>query len=458
MIVIPMLIFPVAGYLIGNFTPRKWQTYTTILVQESANLNPFLKDWSVKTNLKERITSLRSLLHSRHMLLSVGHELGLIESKVSTSENEKWVSKMSEALQVDLVGKDLVKLTYTAESSEKIDIILEAVTERFLANLLAPELTSLKASEEFLLQQINLRRGELTQAETQLANFKRDNASNLPSLYGAHENQLTRLNKALADKRVGLESAIESKKYMRLRLMQIDPIIGRLEEDIITARSKLAMLRSRYTDNHSKVEATVRNLKRLEREHKALSSKAAKIDPDDYEQLWDLANHMKGIDEDSALSVLLVNQLQSLQNADQQVMELNIEIASLEKQVDKFKESIEKYGAMEMKLTELNRDLNVKRTLYNNLLERFEKAKVTGALGIFEQPERIKVIDTPYKPNSPTNLPIYLFILGGLLGGMGVGGALALFTELMDTTIRSREHLEKILKAPVLTRIPYIPH
>lgn len=458
MIVIPMLIFPIVGYFIGSFTPRKWQTYTTILVQESAKLNPFLEDWSVKTNLKERITSLRSLLHSRHMLLSVGYDLNMINSKLSTAENERWVSSMSRALQVELVGKDLVKLTYTTNSVDKIDVILTVVSKRFLDNLLAPELTSLKASEEFLLQQINSRREELAEAEAELADFKRENASHLPSLYGAHENQLTRLNNDLSAKRVNLASAIESKKYMRLRLMQIDPVIGRLEEDIISTRGELGMLRSRYTDNHSKVESALRDLERLEKEHKQRAHKAANLNPDDYGQLWGLANHMKGVDEDSALSVLLVGQLQSLQKADQEVMELNIEISSLEKQVKKFKDSIEKYGAMEMKLTELSRDLNVKRTLYNDLLERFEKAKVTGALGIFEQPERIKIIDKPYKPNMPTNLPIFLFVIGGLIGGMGVGGALALLTELMDTTIRNRDNLEQILQAPVLTRIPYIPH
>ena len=109
---------------------------------------------------------------------------------------------------------------------------------------------------------------------------------------------------------------------------------------------------------------------------------------------------------------------------------------------------------MERQLLTLERDLKVKRSLYSDLLFRFEKAKITGALGKFEQPERIKIIDEPYKPSSPTNSPLSVFLLAGIIGGIFLGGGLALFAEITDTSIRARYQLELITSTPVITRLP----
>ncbi|MFC1751045.1 chain-length determining protein, partial [Pseudomonadota bacterium] len=109
-------------------------------------------------------------------------------------------------------------------------------------------------------------------------------------------------------------------------------------------------------------------------------------------------------------------------------------------------------------MAELERDLDVKRNLYSDLLERFEKARVTGALGRFEQPERIKVIDEPYTPSRPTNLPLIIFIIAGGIGGIALGAALTLLAEVTDTTVRRRDQLTDILGVPVITRVPPLQH
>ena len=78
LIVTPMLILPVLGGIAGHFAPKTYETKMTILIQEPGKLNPFLEDLSVKTNLKERMPALSSLLTSRHVMQSVAADLGMI--------------------------------------------------------------------------------------------------------------------------------------------------------------------------------------------------------------------------------------------------------------------------------------------------------------------------------------------------------------------------------------------
>jgi len=456
LIVVPTIIFPIIATVICIITPRIWETHTTILVQESAKMNPFLEDLSISTDLENRITTLNTLLHSRHMLINVGKDLDMINEQSQRIEIDKFVTKLSSSLGVKLISKDVVKIVYRANTPEKIDKVLLAIRARFLEKLLAPELSAIAASETFLTEQLRLKKGELQSSEQSLANFKEKNTDSLPRLYSANSSRFAQLNDLIEQRKVELSGAIAAKKTIRTRLAQVDPVMSEIEQHIVATKGELAILRSRYTDKHSKVQTALRTLDQLENEKTAQSKASYKMSAVDLNRLWGIANKMKDGEVDGNQNILLVSQLKELQMASGRVEQIKEELKSLENQANTLKISIVGTGNMERQLLELERDLKVKRDLYGDLLSRYEMAKITGALGKFEQPERIKIIDEPYIPSIPNNFPLSIFILAGVIGGISLGGGMALFIEMADTSIRSKKQLELITCAPVLTRLPKI--
>jgi polysaccharide chain length determinant protein (PEP-CTERM system associated) len=454
LILLPVLLLPVIAMLACYISPRVWQTHTTILVQESAKMNPFLEDLSVATDLENRMTTLDTLLHSRHMLIGVGRDLTLINDDSTDFEKDQLVKKLSAALKVKLIGKDLVKLVYSTDEPDNMINILLVVRERFLEKLLAPELSAIDASESFLTKQLTLKTIDLQESELRLANFKRYNAEHLPRLYSANSERFSQLSMLLEQRKIELSGAIASKTTIRTRLAQVDPVMSQIEQNIVETKSELAILRSRYTDNHSKVQTALRKLSQLEDERETQSKTSYKITEVDLNRLWEMASSIRNGEIDNNQNHLLVSQLQELQLADSQVEKIKEEINSTEKQVNALKASLAGSGEMERQLLALERDLKVERGLYNDLLYRNEKAKITGALGKFEQPERIKIIDEPYQPSSPNNFPLSVFLLAGIFGGVFLGCGLALFAEIADTSIRARHQLELITSSPVITRLP----
>ena len=137
-------------------------------------------------------------------------------------------------------------------------------------------------------------------------------------------------------------------------------------------------------------------------------------------------------------------------------IQIQQEIQSIIDQITTIESNVKNVGTVERELMDIERDLEVKRTLYDELLERFEKATVTGALGRFEQPERIKVIDQPFVPSTPDNLPMIVFFIAGLIAGLGLGVGVALIIEYSDTSLRYIEDLEAITGVSVVARIPRI--
>jgi len=114
------------------------------------------------------------------------------------------------------------------------------------------------------------------------------------------------------------------------------------------------------------------------------------------------------------------------------------------------------YGENSSEFSRLERDLNIKRNLYDDLILRYEKARITGSLGIFERDKRVKVIDLPFTPTAPVNSPLYFFIFSGLLGGILLGCSFAVILELCDTSLRRRDRLEELTGVPVLSRISFL--
>ena len=237
LVIIPMLIMPIIGTIIGFSGEKTYQNYTSILIQEPALFNPFLEDLAVATNLEDRMPGLKSLVHSRHVLTAVGQELGYLDEDDNNDVIENYVRYMSYKLSIDLVGTDLVKIYYRASSPKHMKAVLEAVTEQLISQIIAPEQSSVKGSAQFLNEQLELRHIDLIKAEQTLADYKSKNSEKLPELHASNVAEAQRLTRTMAEKRTELAGARAQLSAARQKLSQANPMLGNLEKVILDLRS-----------------------------------------------------------------------------------------------------------------------------------------------------------------------------------------------------------------------------
>lgn len=454
LIVIPILLMPIIGLTIGKLAPKYYDSHTSMLIQETAKMNPFLEDLAVSSMLKERLSSLQTLLHSRHILGLVAEERGYTHQSMSPQAIDNAVAELSNNLSVTMAGKDLIRIDYRSHNPEGMRDTLDAVSRHFTEQLLAPERSSMKDSSQFLADNIDQRRKGLNIAEEKLAAFKSRKDTILPEMQISSLDRLTKLKQRLYERQAELAGAEKRLGSLDLQLSKTNPVIGKIEEQIIRIRGELTLLQAQYTPLHSKVQGKIRNLNRLEEERSRLLSQTQ---PGlSSEQLWDIASS-NSVEDLAKAPPILLSQLEELQKATSKVDALTEETRVLESMIKDIEEQATQFGQNEKELHQLQRDLVLKRELYNDLVERFEMAKLTHSLGVFEQEKRVKIIDRPYKPSSPSNLPNVLFIIAGLAGGIGLGIGLAVIAELCDTTIRRKDEIMALSSAPVLSRIPPQP-
>ncbi|EGQ7654214.1 chain-length determining protein [Vibrio parahaemolyticus] len=453
MIVIPMLVLPILGFGVSKLVPTTYVAHTSMLIQETAKMNPFLQDIAVSTMLKDRLSALSTLLKSRHVLYSVAKEQGLIDDDMGAKEQEFIIKDLASRLSVQQLGKDFIQIQLKSGKAQGMESMLTSVSNRFVEQLLAPERSSIKDSSHFLTIHINKRREELDKAEHAFAEYKNTYSHATPEMQAQSLTRLASLKQTLAEKEAELAGVTRSLGSLDQQLSKTNPVIGKIEEQIIEIRSELTLLRAKYTEAHSLVQGKLRELKRLEQERTVLlSSKQPELNSN---QLWDIASNAT-VSSLGEAQPLLVSQLHQLQIMRSRFESLTEETVSLQKMIQELESNAHRFGSTATEINRLARDVAVKREMYDDLVERYEMAQLTGSLGVFEENKRVKIIDAPFTPTIPSNLPSIVFIILGFIGGAGLGVGLATLLELADNSVRSRRALEKHLGVPVITTLPKV--
>ncbi|HCE2454543.1 TPA: GumC family protein [Vibrio parahaemolyticus] len=453
MIVIPMLVLPILGFGVSKLVPTTYVAHTSMLIQETAKMNPFLQDIAVSTMLKDRLSALSTLLKSRHVLYSVAKEQGLIDDDMGAKEQEFIIKDLASRLSVQQLGKDFIQIQLRSGKAQGMESMLTSVSNRFVEQLLAPERSSIKDSSHFLTIHINKRREELDKAEHAFAEYKNTYSHATPEMQAQSLTRLASLKQTLAEKEAELAGVTRSLGSLDQQLSKTNPVIGKIEEQIIEIRSELTLLRAKYTEAHSLVQGKLRELKRLEQERTVLlSSKQPELNSN---QLWDIASNAT-VSSLGEAQPLLVSQLHQLQIMRSRFESLTEETVSLQKMIQELESNAHRFGSTATEINRLARDVAVKREMYDDLVERYEMAQLTGSLGVFEENKRVKIIDAPFTPTIPSNLPSLVFIILGFIGGAGLGVGLATILELADNSVRSRRALEKHLGVPVITTLPKV--
>jgi uncharacterized protein involved in exopolysaccharide biosynthesis len=109
----------------------------------------------------------------------------------------------------------------------------------------------------------------------------------------------------------------------------------------------------------------------------------------------------------------------------------------------------------EAELSELTRDYEVNRDIYQDLLKRRENARVSRNLET-DQKGRMTLYEAAFLPVRPTGIRFLHFMIGGLLLGILIPVGLFYLFQQADPRIRSIEVIREEMGLPVLAVMPIL--
>ena len=454
LIVIPLLAMPVAGVMSGLTAPDRFSASMTLLVQEPAAINPFLEDLTISTDLKDRMDALVAQMGTATALRAIAEVAGWIGPQMDETEQLARVEALGRDMRIRLIGKEVVEISFSSPQAQGIAAVVEAIGARFTQDLLAPAQSSVMASEAFLSEERARFERELAAAETELGAFKAANAESLPALHARNVEALATTRARLGELRADLAGKEAQLGRNQRRLAETDPIIGRIDARIGEVEAQLAGLLVRYTENHSQVRRARAEVAALSERREALRQ-GVLAGPgrgwegeDGTERLWNMLSEAT-----PETRSLLQDQLGALQDAKAEIDRMESQIASLEDREAALDLRVRAFAEVERQIAALEREVEVKRELLSRLSERYEMARVTGALGREATPDLVRVVDAPYDPLASDTLPLAVYLLAGIAGGLALGAGLAFGAEMLDTTITRPAMVADLTGVPLLARL-----
>ena len=127
-----------------------------------------------------------------------------------------------------------------------------------------------------------------------------------------------------------------------------------------------------------------------------------------------------------------------------------------EQQLEEERKRMERIAERQAELAELTRDYDVTRSIYEDMLERKERARLSMTLDIEGQGVTFRVQEPANFPIQPDGLRFLHFVMAGpLLGVLFPLGLLVVYVYF-DPRIRFASSLESISSVPILGVVPHM--
>jgi polysaccharide chain length determinant protein (PEP-CTERM system associated) len=445
--------------LIGWFGVAVWpNTYTAtgrIYVDSRGVLGPLLSGLAVDPGVDAEAEVMKQTLLSRPNLEKLARETDR-DLEVSTiSERQALIKDLERSTTITSNASSIFEIQFQDEDPKRARDSVQALIDIFVERNLGANREEMDSAHRFIDQQIQYYEGKLEDAEQRLANFKQRNDGLLPGP-GGYRSRLETATASLLEAQNALQDAITTRDVLQEQLRSIFPTIALGSETSglgppSYASAQLAELEARlgdllrvYTDRHPQVIGLRKRIKELEAERKA-----------------ELEGLRSAVENNQFSGIGIPNP--TFSQIKYKLVEQEALIATLKDRVTRQQQAVDTLErrqlavpVIEAEFSQLNRDYDVLKSKYEELLSRRESAKISGDREATGQRSQFRIVDPPVTPGFPSGPNRPLLLSAVLVLGVGAGIAVALGLSLLNTAYVTVRQLRDDIGLPVLGAISAI--
>ncbi|SFR58956.1 polysaccharide chain length determinant protein, PEP-CTERM locus subfamily [Marinobacter daqiaonensis] len=434
-----------AGILaLGYLTPKSYTSTSILYADSSSILQPLLRGSAEVTPI-DRINEAREMLQSRSYLEQVAFDAGLLTGGEDEQQKNSVIGGLRNALNMKVSNRNFLELSYTSGDPDKSFRVLSSALNRFVERTSSKKRSESQNAFEFIDAQVKTYQRQLEEAEQRLKEFR---ASNQDGTESNVQTRIERLRSEIENLKLEIQQSQSEVELTREQLAGEQPYrsinlnAGQSEVDrqIAQVRGTLSELRLRYHDSHPDVVSALAQLEELQ-ERKARGDVGAQ------------SGSVSEVIENPVYENLRLK----LSEAQTRLEVQRNRLASVERLLEEAFERSERVAANQAELSELTRDYNVTKDVYEDMLQRREKARLSMTLDVEGQGVNYRIQEPASYPTRWDGLQLHqVGMAGPFLGGTMVLGLLVALV-MFDNRVRSSRTLLTQLpdNIPVLASIPH---
>ncbi|MEO8364941.1 MAG: XrtA system polysaccharide chain length determinant [Pseudoxanthomonas sp.] len=434
--------------VVGLLLPKNYLVSTTILAQESGIIQPLLEGRAVATGVTDRAGIARQVIYSRRVLEEALKTGGWLADGPSAVKQDRLVEEIKERIRITAPRPELVQISYQDSDAARTYKVTERLSEMFIRESLAAKKRESREAYEFIDSRVGEYHKKLTDAETNLQNYRSANVDAQPGSVTDVNTRISALRTQVEQTRMSLleqrsrQSALSGQLSGESAVTAVQTRESLYRAQMLGLQSQLDTLLLSYTDQYPDVVrirhqiADIQLAMKQEEERRAQGPQQA------------------GTFADSQMNPMYQELRSQSAAASREAAATQTRMGIAESMLDEELNRSRRIAASESALAELTRDYEVNRDIYQDLLRRRENARVSMELDREQRGLTLRVQDPPIMPVRPTGLRFLHFALGGLLLAVVIPLALLFLLIRFDPHIRSVRLLQKYADRPMLTVVP----
>ena len=422
----------VVGSLVVLAVPDKYEATARVFVDTQSILKPLMSGLAVQPNVDQQVAMLSRTLISRPNVEKLVRMADLDLATGDKKAQDALIDHLTQTLEIKNLGRDnLYILSYRDTNPEKARKVIQSLVSIFVESSLGATRKDSDTARKFIDEQIKVYVAKLEDAERRLKEFKLKNietqttdGQDMAGQLGAISAQLRQARLELreaenardaARKQLDVERALTANSLLSDKPMVIST--PEVDARIEVQRRNLDALLQRFTDEHPDVMGArrlIRELEELKRREIQELRKTAIANP-------------TAVGSNNSLAYQELSRVMAMSEV--QVASLNARVAEYELRYSRAREAMKTAPQIEAEFAQLNRDYDINKKNYNDLVSRRESASMSGELESASGVADFRLIDPPRtspKPVAPNRLLLMpMALLFSLAAGFGISFVLS---------------------------------
>lgn len=438
----------IVGGAVVTIVPERFEASAQVYVNTQTMLKPLMKDITFQPDIDQQVTMLAKTLISRPNVEHLFTQPVIGFEQPAPRKFDAAVDKLMTSIRVQPMGKNLYAISYRDANAQRAQRLVQGLVELFVDSGVGEKRRDSEEARRFIDEEIRVLEGKLSESENRLKDFKLRNFGFTGTSNQDFFGRVSQLSDEVARLRVELSSAEHARDALKRELAAEDPQLppdtlggptsgptSEIDARIEAQRKSLDELLRRYTDEHPDVVATQRTIAQLERQKKAEMESAGKT------------GRARG---NAATSPVYQRIRIALAESEAKVASLRTELAVQQGRLDETRAKAGKLPEVEAELAQLNRDYDVLRKNYDQLVSRRESASLGVKLDQGAQLADFRIVEPPRvspKAVFPNRLVLSILMLLAALAG---GVAVAFVLDQVFPSFHAAKQLGELTGRPVL--------
>jgi len=449
-VVIGGLALALGIVIAGLLVPQGYTASVTLLADERNIIRPLMEGTAVPTEVADRVRLAREIIFGRRIMDKILEIGDWMKDNPSPEEQERRIEAVQKRTKVSTVGRNLIKIEYRDVDPERAFRLADKMGALFMQESLLTQADESRRAYEFIDKQVAEYHEKLRHAEEQLREFRSQHLDSAPGAGADIGTRLTTLEAQIQESTQALQEAEIKKKSLQRQLSgeaEVATVLsreGQYRARIAELQGQLETLRLSYHDTYPDIVRLKQQINDLK---DAIAAERTR------RETAKAAGHVT-IDDTILNNPMYQALRKDLSETEIKIDTLRARIAEAKRQIKVAVERGRRRVGGEATLAELTRDYTVNRDLYQDLLKKREKARVSMNLDVEKQGLRFKVQEPATLPTQPGGLRFIHFLLAALFFGATVPLAAVYAKVTLDPRVRVIKGVGQSDRVPLLAVVP----